>query len=227
LEKKNRWVQKNVRIGIENMMDFDLLFDRSDLPYVLKQAKTLSKEECRAIYNYFEEYKPKRILEFGTQYGCSTRVFIEISKWFGLDAEVHSWDINCQIRKDCVDRNSFTFHQEDITGKEKHIIDTFRPDLVFLDAHPYELTKNLMTVCIEKDINFMCHDVSVEIYERSKLRSNNFTNKNPSNGTEWELYLLKELISKDIINRDFFENDKIIVECVRDRFGLAIIKTKK
>jgi len=54
------------------MLKFDELFDKSALPKVIKMAKTLSKEECRAVYGYMQQKKPQVILEFGVQYGCST-----------------------------------------------------------------------------------------------------------------------------------------------------------
>lgn len=208
------------------MNGFDKLFDNSDLGRILGMAKTLSKEECRQIYNYMQEHKPKVILEFGVQYGCSTAVFLHISEWLGLDIELHSWDIVDCIKTECVDRDKFSFHSQDVTGKENRIIEEYNPDMIFLDAHPYAITKGLMESCLVNKVDFLCHDVSPAIFERARERTHGFTNKSPETMAEWELYLLGELISPTLLTEDVFENELLKVKCYRDRFGLAVVEIK-
>ena len=208
------------------MSEFDELFDGSKLPYILSMAKTLSKEECKQIYIYMEKHKPKKILEFGVQFGCSTAVFLQISKWLGLDIELHSWDIIDIVKSDCVSKKDFIFHKEDITGREDQTIVKYNPDMVFLDAHPYYLTKGLMHSCLDRKIDFLCHDVGLQVFNRAKIRSNNFKDKSNSNMAEWELYLMSELIDKSLLKEDFFENEICKVICCRDRFGIAIVEFK-
>lgn len=205
-------------------MTFDDLFDKSKLPYVLKQAKTLSKEECRAIYEYMKEYRPKTILEFGVQYGCSTGVFVEISKWLDLKIDLHSWDIIDAIKKDCVNKKDFTFHKEDISGNEDRILEKYKPDMIFLDAHPYSMTKKLMQSCLNRKINFLAHDVALRLYNVLKKGSNNFADK--SFYGAWELYILAELFSQNLLDNDTYESEKVSITCVRDQWGLAIVKVK-
>jgi len=205
-------------------MGFDELFDSSGLPLVLKQAKTLSKEECRAIYNYMKEYKPKVILEFGTQFGCSTRVFLELANWLGRKVELHSWDIVDQIKPICVDKNSFTFHKEDMSGREEEIVAKYNPDMLFLDAHPYSLTKNLMQVCLKHKINFLTHDVALKLYESLQTRSDNF--KNLKAYGAWELYILAELFGDTLLTEDHYEDEKVQIDFTRDLWGLSIILVK-
>jgi hypothetical protein len=205
-------------------MNFDILFNESDLPWVLKQAKTLSKNECFEIFEYMQRYKPINIIEFGVQYGCSTSVFLEIAKWMNHKIVLNSWDIRDSVK--CADKKEFKLHIEDITGREEVILD-YAPDLVFLDAHPYVLTKNIVQICLREKIDFMCHDVSVDIYNRAKQRSNNFTNHSPLTMAEWELYVLCELINEDLVSKNFFENENLTVRCIRDKYGLAIIQHKR
>lgn len=205
-------------------MSFDELFDNSKLPVVLKQAKTLSKEECRSIYEYMKKNTPKTMLEFGVQYGCSTRVFLEISKWLGLDLDLHSWDIVDAIQSKCVNRKQFTFHRRNVTGKEEKVIAQFNPDLIFLDAHPYKMTKSMMECCLKHKVNFMAHDVSIKIYEALGRRSNNFKKKNTYGA--WELYVLVELFGKSLLENDSYEDDKVKISFNRDEWGLAVVEVK-
>lgn len=208
-------------------MDFNKLFDESCLPVVLGKARSLIKEDCREIFQYIDENRPKTMLEFGVQYGCSSRVFIEIGKWFDYKIDLHSWDIVDKVKPECINKNDFHLHIKDVTGKEKLVFDTYNPDLVFLDAHPYQLTKALMQECLGRKIDFMCHDVDLSVFKRAEKQSNNFTNFMIY--TDWELYVLGELISKDIYTNDNFDNDFVLVKCVRNNGGggLAIIKNKR
>jgi len=206
------------------MSKFDDLFDGSTLPKILGMVKTLSKEECRQIYNYMEEYRPKKILEFGVQYGCSTAVFLKISTWLGLDIELHSWDIVDVIKKECVDKKHFNFHLADITGHEDEIISKYNPDMVFLDAHPYHMTKALMLSCVKNKVNFLTHDVSRDLYDELRIRSNDF--KMLQTYGAWELYILAELFSPILIDEDCFEDSKVQIRCYRDKYGLSIVKIK-
>lgn len=204
------------------MANFNDFYKKSKMADILKKAKTLSAVECRAVFKYMKTYKPKTILEFGVQYGCSTRMFIEIAKSLGYKLNLHSWDIEEGYR--FVKSNQFTFHKEDITGREKKIIEEYKPNLIFLDAHPYNLTKNLMELCVDKKINFMAHDIS--LLERCRKQTGGFKNKKVVQ-TPWEAYLIGKVIDESLWTKDLFENDKLIARCIRDKFGLAIVEHKK
>lgn len=207
-------------------MEFDEFFDNSNLPDMLKRAKTLSKKECNGIFDYMRDKKDIILLEFGTQYGCSTAVFLQIAKHLEININLHSWDVMDIVKKDIVDKRDFSLHIENITGREKFIFNEYKPNLVFLDAHPYDLTKNIVSICLERKIDFMCHDVSPEIYERTKRQTDNFINKSIKTKAAWELLILMELISESLLTSNGFTNDKIRVNCIRDKYGLAIIENK-
>lgn len=191
-------------------MDFDSLFDSSELPKVLSKAKTLSKKECKAVYNYMERIRPKRMIELGTHFGCSTLAFRLMSDWLDLNMEIHSSDI-----VDCVSvipKTSFEFHLEDLTGRMKDTIYKYSPDFVFLDVHSFFLVLETMQECLMNKVDMLLHDVSFEHLDIKKRA--------------WELPLLGELISSILWNKDLYEDDKLQVTCVRDRLGLAIVEMK-
>jgi len=204
------------------MLKFDELFDKSALPKVIKMAKTLSKEECRAVYGYMQQKKPQVILEFGVQYGCSTAVFIEMAKWLDIKLQLHSWDLADLVK--CSDRKEFKLHIEDVTGKEEETILKYRPNMIFLDAHPYRLTKKLMLLCLKYKIDFLTHDVAVDIYKELGERTNNFQNKEEYGA--WELYILRELFGDKVVTDNEFENEQVRIKMVRDKYGLSIVEVK-
>jgi len=89
------------------------------------------------------------------------------------------------------------------------------------------MTKALVQECLNRKIDFICHDIDQSVFERAKKQSNNFTNF--SVYTDWELYILGELISKDLYIEDNFENDSVLVKCVRNNGsgGIAVIRNKR
>ena len=208
-------------------MGFASLYADSELPFVLKQAKTLSMEECEDIYNYMDVNRPQTILEFGTQYGCSTRVFLEISKWLDYKVDVHSWDIIDSVQARCVSKQNFTFHLENMEGKEKEMFDLYKPDFLFLDAHAYGMTRKIMQECLKRKVSFAAHDIYLPAFEESKKLTKNFTDF--SVYVNWEIYLLGDLISKTLWEVDSYEDEFVRVDCTRKPggYGLAIIKVKE
>ena len=182
-----------------NLSTFDTLWDESGLQEIAVQAKTLSKEECRAIYGYLERKRPKVFLEFGTQWGCSAAMFLKMFKWLGLDVEFHTWDVLGAIK--FIDKRHF--HLEDVTGKEAEIIKQYKPDFIFIDCHSYELIGNLIPLCLAQKIDFACHDVGSEAITRSEIF--------------WEYYWLIKLLEG---------NNNVITTCVKDRYGICVVEYK-
>jgi len=204
---------------------FDKLFDNSCVPKALKVNRSLSKEECRHIFSYMQERKPKMMLEFGVQNGCSTRAFVEMAKWAKLNMTLHSWDIMDVLK--CIGKNEFNFHLGDITGKERAVFDEYNPDFVFLDAHPYQLTKNIIEICLERKIDFMCHDVVYPVgLQRTCERTNGFSDLRVETNANWELFLLGTLIHTQLWHEDYYENNELEVKCLREHNGLAIVRFK-
>ncbi len=139
----------------------------------------------------------------------------------GLDLELHSWDIVDVVQY--ADKSQFHFHLQNIDT-----IRTFnehtKPDVIFFDAHPYEATKRLMLKCMTCGVDFIAHDITVECYERTKKDSDGFENK--SVYANWEAYLIPELIDNSLLTNDYFENDKLKVTCVRERYGVCVVEMK-
>ena len=206
----------------ENVLNFDYLFNQSGLSQMLSKAKTLSKEECRLLFEYVSRKKPRTILEFGTQYGCSTKVFLEIAKWLGIPLILHSWDIIDVVKE--VSKRDFIFHLENVTGRELPIIEEYQPDFVFLDGISFELAKNMMNICLSKKIDFMLHSITRALYERVRIASNNFTFFDMY--VPWESYLLVKLAGLDMLDKDFFENSEFKITCRKELYGVCIVEMK-
>lgn len=177
-----------------------------ELIHALSLAKTLTMPEVLFLAEYLEKKRPKRILEFGTQYGCSAFAFKKISDRFDLGIEVHSWDIHDQRKPELKD--AFTFHNEAFD----YLFRIEKDDVLFLDAHDFNLTRNLMLHCLEGKNDFMCHDMSSDSFDIRRR--------------EWELPLLGELIHPAVWTEDHYENKDLTVDKLVDKFGVAIVRHK-
>jgi hypothetical protein len=201
------------------------------------QAKTLHKDEQRILHQYISYKKPKIIMELGHQYGLSAAFFIDTTVALGLKTHIHSWDVMIPLMGRPLSCSSnFSLHLENITGKEKDVLDFYKPDFLFLDAHAYKLTRNLMKECLHRGIDFVCHDVRLDILADLKKTTNNFQKREGMDMCAWEVYLLGELIHKDLWEKDNYEDDLVRVSCYRQpidkivierAYGIAVIESKQ
>jgi len=205
-------------------MEFDELYEKSNLENVLALAKTLVKEECGAVYEYMAKKRPTRMMEMGVQFGCSSRVFLEIAKWLSIDLKLDSFDIQDRDRSDCVDRREFNLHIENIEGRELEVIERLKPDVIYFDAHVYKMTRRMMEICVEKKIDFMAHDVSIALYESVRDRTNGFKDKDTY--APWELPVMEELLGKEVVDSDFIDRTDYSIKFVRSKWGVAILSHK-
>ena len=156
-----------------------------------------------------------------------SKAFLEISRWLGNTLSLHSWDVVDAIR--FVDKKEFSFHKEDITGREEAEFDKYNPQLVFLDAHVYPMTKKIMQICIDRKIDFMCHDVSYQIgVVVAGERSKGFTTGFEKCYAQWELYIMSELFSKKLMEKDttYYEDDRAKITILKDLYDLAVVEMK-
>lgn len=192
------------------LREFDEFYEKSCLPMATQEVKTLTKKELGLVYEYMKRKKPEKILDIGTQTGCSAIAFSEISNALDLEAEVHSWDVlDCRYSAFVF---LYNFHQEDLTGIVSKTLEKYAPDFVYLDAHPFWLTFNFIDRCLYQKIDFLLHDISLDHFDLLKDR--------------WELPLLGALVSPKIWTQDVYEDDRVKVTCCRDRFGVAIVEVK-
>jgi hypothetical protein len=71
----------------------------------------------------------------------------------------------------------------------------------------------------------MTHDVVKWLYDGLEKRSKGFKNKNCYGA--WELYILSEIFSKEVLTNDYYENDVLKINLYRDKYGLCVAEFKK
>lgn len=135
-------------------------------PFPLNELMLMTSAVCR--------FKPKLILEWGTNIGKSARIFYEISKSFNLGCQVHSIDLPDSVFHNehphktrgvfVKGINEVILHQADGLKKSFELIENIKPAgniLFFVDGdHSYETVKGELTSIQNKypDAIILLHD---------------------------------------------------------------------
>src|SRR3989344_3403627 len=108
------------------------------------ELKHLCTEEAFLLFLLFKKFRPTNIVEIGTQYGKSTRRIIDMKKLLDLTAPIVCYDIEDRV-KYFKKGEEAELRLSDLTNNfKKEILDSFAPGLIYLDAHPYHLLKEVL-----------------------------------------------------------------------------------
>lgn len=111
------------------------------------ERKTLSFEEAFVLYVSLHLHPPRSaIVEIGTQYGSSSRRILDMIEDLNLDCRLVCFDIENLVRYFTPEEAELRL--EDVTDSfRKKVLEDIDPGLIFLDAHPYRLIKNVVSEC--------------------------------------------------------------------------------
>lgn len=109
----------------------------------LGERKTTCFEEAFVLFCGIHRIHPRTVVEIGTQYGKSTRRILDMLKLLDIDASVTCFDVATAVR--FFAPHEATLMLRDVTGHFKEeVLDSIQPDFIFLDAHPYDLLKDVI-----------------------------------------------------------------------------------
>ena len=158
------------------------------------ELKTLNLEEAFVLYSVLATRRPQGpIVEIGTQYGRSTRRLLDMIKLLGLDNDVICYDIHNEVRH-------FGPHEarlilKDVTdGFVDDVLRSHRPGLIYLDAHPYKLLRNVIGGFLQhgEDCILAIHDCGEGLCKRKMQRDKDDPEITSATG-HWERHVLCEI----------------------------------
>lgn len=161
------------------------------------ERKTLCFEEAFLMYLAVMQLQPKHVVEIGTQYGKSTRRILDILHFAGLkNCQMTCFDITDQVK--FFSQDEATLELYDVTNDFKdHVLLRLKPDLIYLDAHPYWLLFNVISEFIEWSIInssiLAIHDCSPLLYNSHMKIKKEEAEKITSQTGVWERHVLSEL----------------------------------
>lgn len=197
------------------------LWEGRGLDAIVAGVKTISRREADLLYDVIETVQPKRIIEFGTQRGCSARIMWEVCRFLDLSTQIITYDLADEVRREILGCTDVECRRGDLTYNVSALFDTERPDIVYLDAHARRLVFHVIAASSERRIPLVCHDVSPRLYRENAVRgwANDLCH--------WEMWHLVYVLGLPIEEVDSQEREFAIAggtaRVLADRFGLAVI----
>jgi len=162
------------------------------------ERKTLNLDEAFVLYAALERLRPVGpIVEIGTQYGRSTRRILDMLDWMGLQRDVVCYDTVDQVEH--FTPQEAELRVEDLTGRFRSaVLEDLGPGIVFLDAHPYHLTKEVVETMLADahDSVLLIHDCGKALCNPDMTLAKDDLNITSATG-HWERRVLCEVFGVD------------------------------
>jgi hypothetical protein len=190
------------------------------------EARTLNFEEAFLLYLSAAQVRPAQVVEIGSQYGKSTRRILDLLASLDLDAPVTCFDV--------VDELQYVGHDEinlvlnDVTNTvTADILKPLAPSLIYLDAHPYSLVRNVVKEFIawsqEKRTILAIHDCGPALYNPHMWIGKEDFRLITSKTGVWERYALGEVFGASPAAVDDIRTPTHRLRVFSTRHGLALL----
>lgn len=210
--------------------EYRALYRRRRYRRYLSEHKTTCFEEAFIFFVLFSLIRPRRMVEIGTQYGQSTRRFLDIAGHLGLETEIVCYDVADELK--------FVGHEEvrlvlqDVTGRaQEEIYQRWQPDIVFLDARPYHLIRDVVQAALEAPDGsvLVIHDCTRGLCHPGMPLSREDTRISSKTGV-WERHVLAEFFGIDQPCRralDYVAHRNHVLRIFDTRHGLGVIAPRR
>lgn len=162
----------------------------------LGELKTLNTDETFIIFLMLNFYNPASFVEVGTLLGRSTRRFIDIKNELNLPFDIHCYDIVNKVKHFKPSEAKLILH--DLTGNVAKTLESYpKPGLVYLDAHPYYLTTEVIRYVLNNPgWTLVIHDSGKALCNPNMTISKDDPSAITSQTGHWERYCLAEVFGK-------------------------------
>lgn len=198
----------------------------NDYARVLGESKTLTFEEAFLLYLAIVRIKPVEVVEIGTQYGKSTRRILDILSMLNLKTRLTCFDIVNQLTY--ASPQEVQFIQHDLTDDFfETVLSRIAPGLIFLDAHPYYLLKNIISAFLQWSVDrqsiLAIHDCAPGLYNPHMRISKDEPKAVSSHTGHWERHVLMEIFGTENQLLDDLETPRHRLKIFNTTHGLALI----
>ncbi|MYD10252.1 MAG: class I SAM-dependent methyltransferase [Chloroflexi bacterium] len=163
----------------------------------LGQVGTLSSEEAFVLHCLSARFQPPELIEIGTHQGKSTRRILDSLASLRLNTRVTCFDIEDLVT--CFSRDEATLLLRDVTDSvEEDILDRYAPGIIYLDAHPWRLLKNVIEAVLRReDWLLAIHDCSPILCNPKMTISKDEPGLITMRTGHWERHVLAEVFGLD------------------------------
>ena len=163
----------------------------------LGQVGTLSSEEAFVIHCLIALWQPPELIEIGTHEGKSTRRILDSIAHLQVETQVTCFDIEDLVQYFSPYEARLVLH--DVTDAvELNILDRYPPGLIYLDAHPWRLLKNVIAAVLRRqDWPLVIHDCAPILCNPNMSISRDQPNLISARTGHWERHVLAEVFGLD------------------------------
>lgn len=192
----------------------------------LSENKTLNFEEAFLLYLSAMQVRPANVVEIGSQYGKSTRRILDLLAALDLTTPVTCFDV--------VDELHYVRHDEinqvlkDVTNSfTADVLMPLAPGLVYLDAHPYSLVRNVVKEFVAwsqaRPAVLAIHDCTPAMYNPHMVVGKEDYRMITSRTGVWERYALGEVFGVSPTAVDDISTATHRLRVFSTRYGLALV----
>lgn len=196
-------------------------------------GKSLDVAEGFAAWALVKHLRPRVVVELGTQYGISARLWKEALKMYVPGHELILCDLEDHRR--FIGDDECTFLKGDAWQTLPEVFVSRSVDLIFNDAHPYNLIRWSVEEGLKQGVpTFAFHDVGCK-HPRSPFRMQSAWLKPEEKlihtadygpcGT-WERHVIAELFDQRALYADTVEKASTRIQIFDSLFGLGIVVCK-
>jgi hypothetical protein len=206
--------------------EYRALHEQKEYARLLGESKTLVFEEAFLFFVAASLLRPQQVVEIGTQLGKSTRRLVDMLTYLKLNSRVTCFDIVNDVR--FVSAAEVDLRIQDITDTfGENVLIPLAPELIFLDAHPYHLTRNAIAAYLKWSLTHPCilaiHDCSPAEYVPYMLISKGDPGAIGSNTGFWERHILSELFNTPNNKLDDLSTATHRLRVFNTPYGLGLI----
>lgn len=196
-------------------------------------AKSLDVAEGLALWATVKHFRPRVVVELGTQHGVSARLWKEALKKYVPDHELILCDIE-DVRR-LIGDSEATFLLGDARQTLQQVFATRKVDLLFNDAHPYDLIRWSVEEGLKHAVPvFAFHDVgrhhsrnTFKVESASvPLTKRYVESENWATYGAWERHVMGEVFDQRILTQDAVEMPTARMQVFDSLFGLGIVAAR-
>jgi len=193
-------------------------------------AKTLDVAEGFAVWTLVKHLRPRVVVELGTQYGISARLWKEALKAYVPQHELILCDLTDHRR--FIGDDECTFLEGDARQTLLEVFTSRKVDVLYNDVHPYDLVRWSVAEGLKQGVLvFAFHDVGCK-HPRGPFRvesahlgadEKSICAEDYGRCGTWERHVIAELFDERVLYQDTVVEASTRIQIFDSLFGLGIV----
>lgn len=197
-------------------------------------ARSLDVAEGFAAWALVKHGRPRLVVEIGTQHGVSARLWKESLNRYVPGHELILIDLMDERR--FIEDHEARFLKGDGCAHLRQIMATRNVDLLYNDAHPYELITQTVEAGLQKKVGILAfHDISrgprgsFRVESAKVARAERLRHDGPNYETygTWERHVMAETFGAALLTEDHLETSTHVIQIFDSLFGFGVALRKE